>query len=1167
MPEARISDLFQIKNRFLRSAHLEKDFADPKALSGYVLTPQAHSYVSRLSAGLSPNSSQRAWRITGDFGSGKSSFALLVAHLFSGKNVGLSPYLRQSLDLKKIGAPRPQLLPILVTGSREPLAVALLRSLRRDLLNTCGQGRRPVVIEKIQTELDSASGAAIPDESVIRFLTEANAYITSTGKGSGLLIILDELGKFLEYAALHPDRQDVFLLQSLAEAASRSGKSPIFVVGLLHQGFNAYADQLSQSAQKEWEKVAGRFDELLFNQPLDQTANLVADALNVRIDRLPRGVAAQVRRDMGVTLDLNWYGAAFSRGNLLGNAVKLYPLHTTVLPALVRLFSRFGQNERSLFSFLLSNEPFGLQDFARRPAKADHFYRIHNLYDYARATFGHRLSLQSYRSHWSFIDSLIESFPADSETDLQVLKSVGLLNLLDANNLLPSEEAIVLAVAGDDAVEGRRVKTSIKKLQRDKHVLYDRGVAGGYCLWPHTSVNLDRALDDAVRSLGQTPQRISTLIHDYFETRPLVARRHYIETGNLRHFEVRFSPVEKLAANSQFSLDSADGGIIVALCETEEERQEALRFGSSSALAQRPEILFAVPSPLRVLAKLVQEVQKWEWVATNTPELNNDPFAAEEVARQVAASRQLLEERVHSFIGLQRFTGGTELQWFRRNKPITINSGRELLSYLSDVCDEVYSQAPKISNELVNRRSLSSAAAAARMRLIEGIFSFNDRPYLGMDPAKKPPEMSVYLSILKEGNIHRDVGGGRWALAEPDAKNDFCNVRPALRRIQQILESRADSRVKVSEIFAQLRRPPYGVRDGISPMLLAVFAIINEQHIAFYDNGAFMREMVGLDLMRLTKVPENFEIQYCKIAGVRSELFSQLFKILELKPSKKSGIDLLDIVRPLCVFAAQLPPYTHKTRRVSANAAAVRSALLSAKEPATLLFRELPQACGFDAFPSDDAAHAKEVKKFVRALKNALDELRIAYPELQGQMKTALAEAFEASGHFQEVRDALSRRAENILIAVKEPRLKAFCMRLTDRNLPEAEWLESLGSLVCSMPPAKWTDTEVEKYEQELSQLCERFQRVESIAFTARKSSDNESALRVSITKSDGSEIDNVIYVMEGEEERVAEIEEKIVLLLGKTERVGLAAAARAFWKVLSQKGERANDYTGSSHS
>jgi hypothetical protein len=89
-----------------------------------------------------------------------------------------------------------------------------------------------------------------------------------------LTVIIDELGKFLEFAALHPQRQDVFLLQQLAESASRSGDQPLFIVGLLHQGFNAYADYLNQSAQREWDKVAGRFDEIVFNQPVEQIAHV-----------------------------------------------------------------------------------------------------------------------------------------------------------------------------------------------------------------------------------------------------------------------------------------------------------------------------------------------------------------------------------------------------------------------------------------------------------------------------------------------------------------------------------------------------------------------------------------------------------------------------------------------------------------------------------------------------------------------------------------------------------------------------------------------------------------------------------------------------------------------------------------------------------------------------
>jgi hypothetical protein len=36
MRDRRISDLFDLKSRFLRSVQLERDFRDPAALAGYV---------------------------------------------------------------------------------------------------------------------------------------------------------------------------------------------------------------------------------------------------------------------------------------------------------------------------------------------------------------------------------------------------------------------------------------------------------------------------------------------------------------------------------------------------------------------------------------------------------------------------------------------------------------------------------------------------------------------------------------------------------------------------------------------------------------------------------------------------------------------------------------------------------------------------------------------------------------------------------------------------------------------------------------------------------------------------------------------------------------------------------------------------------------------------
>ncbi len=279
MLDTKISDFLEIQHRFLRSIHLSRDFKDPSVLESYVLTERIQSVLMRIARGLTPNSGQRAWRITGDYGSGKSSFALVLAHLFSNKQLSLPTPLRNAVDFDKLGISTPRLLPVLVTGTRTALSTALIQSLYDALLDVYERGREPNILKHIREYLATESDADVADATTLTLLQEAIECLINTDKAAGVLIVLDELGKFLEFAALHPDRQDIYLLQRLAETAARSGKRPLLVIGLLHQSFHAYTDQLSQSTQKEWEKVSGRFEELLFSQSIDQIITLTVGAL------------------------------------------------------------------------------------------------------------------------------------------------------------------------------------------------------------------------------------------------------------------------------------------------------------------------------------------------------------------------------------------------------------------------------------------------------------------------------------------------------------------------------------------------------------------------------------------------------------------------------------------------------------------------------------------------------------------------------------------------------------------------------------------------------------------------------------------------------------------------------------------------------------------------
>lgn len=1136
----RISDLFDIQKRFIRSTHLERDFADHTALRGYVLTPPAQEGFDRLLQGLNPKSGQRAWRITGDYGTGKSSFALALAHLLSDGD-GLPQQVRKCVDFRSLGVKRPNLLPVLVTGTRAPLGEALRMALAKSLEELCRRGKQPQLISKLRVPTGQKPGDQDGAEE-IALLLEAGRFVRSSGKADGLVIILDELGKFLEFAALHPDRQDIYLLQMLAEAASRSGDTPIFVVGLLHQGFHAYAEQLVLTTQKEWDKVAGRFEEILFNQPLEQSTAMVANALNIRREKLPRGATGRLEEEMSGAIALGWYGVDAVRHRLISVAPAIFPLHPTVIPVLVKLFARFGQNERSLYSFLLSNEPFALQSFAEQPAKADSFYRLHHLYDFARAAFGHRLALQTFRSHWNQIESVVESFPRDHVAELQILKTVAILNLVDSPQLLASEEAIALAVDSTSQEAAAKVKKTLKSLQRAKSVLYYRGAAGGYCLWPHTSVNLERAYQDA-RDAITPPKNIGPLIREKLETRPLVARRHYIETGNLRHFEVQFVPAAELL-ESLSARTNADGLVLVALCETEGERRKAIDFATSRGMANRREVLIAVAQPLQGLASLVTEVQRWEWVLANKPEMNHDNYALEEATRQLAASRQVLAKRLQSYVGLRQFTETLGLAWFYKSQSVSIGTGRALLEKLSSICDKLYPDAPKIQNELVNRHELSSAAAAARLRLIERLLQHSPEPYLGMDPSINPPEKSMYLSVLKEARLHRDGPEG-WAACIPGENEDTCHVRPVLLRLQEVLEGAKGRRVKVTSLFAEMKSQPYGVRDGLCPLLLAAFAVIHEKDVAFYDQSSFLKQVTGQEFHRLMKAPENFEVQYCRIAGVRTVVFEQLFRVLH--PDKKpKSIDLLDVVRPLCVFAAQLPEFARKTTRVSKMASSVRDALVQAEEPATLLFQTLPEACGCDHFEADAPPSPPKVKKFVERLRDSIEELRAAFPHLLQTMKDEFQACFNRPGKLESARTDVAHSANRVLLSVKEPRLKAFCLRLADQGLDDDQWIESMGSFLCSKPPSKWIDRDIQQFEEELHRFARQFFRVESTLFGKSAESAGTQAMRVSITCHDGSEVDKVVRLNEGELKKVTELEEKIRLFLGEHNRLGLVAATRA---------------------
>jgi hypothetical protein len=1121
-------------------------------LDDYCLTGFGLGCLASVADGLKQNSTRRAWRFTGDYGTGKSSFALLLARCVQSARSPLPPMLRRTISEQCSEFDERNFLPILLTGSHASLGAALLEAIASSIPSRIFKQlpRAAQALVRNRKDVDYL----LTDDQIVNLFESVCSIAIEKGLAEGLLIVLDEAGKYLEHAALHTESHDVMLLQRLAECAQRSAEQPILIVCLFHMAFTAYAAQLSPAAQREWEKVSGRFEDVPFAHPLEQVAQLVSAALRVDKQRTPPKLLAEASEIAGEASRMRWIGTKASARAWQQLAPNFFPIDPMLFPVALRFFQKFAQNERSLFSFLFSHEPLGLRAFAACPIAEATLLRIPSFFDYVRANFGHRLAQMSYRTRWSVVEAVIEAATDLLPIEQQVLKTVALLNLLNSDEFRPTEDAIALAVGGVESSGRRHVRRVLATLSK-AHRLFFRGEVHGYSVWPYSSVDLDKAYEKARAAIAET--RIAASVQSQLPQRAIVARRHYIQTGNLRHFAVEYAAGSDLAsAVAKPCPDAlADGRLVVALCEDESERRSALE--AAQRIAQElPLTLIAVTRPLRQLRGFVAEAQRWEWVSTHTPELNTDNHARGEVSRQLEHTRDMLDRKLDEFVGLHRVNRTTTLEWFHQGASLTrLGTGRALMQKLSDVCDDCFSEcAPQIRNELVNRHELSSAAAGARMRLMERMLTHADQPRLGIPETKHPPELSMYLSVLKTAGAHRHHEG-TWEIHLPiNQREDPCNLRHTFAFLRNELEQSPDTRRPVLSLYSALEKPPFGVKRGLLPLLLTAFASVHGHELAFYERGNFLPQIGGEMFHRLAKVPELFELQWCKIEGLRAQILEDLRHVVSLPPSKSNRTRLLEIVRPLCRFATELPEFSRRTRQLSGAALRVREVLLTAQEPVTLLLHRLPEACGLAPFLAGSTASPATAQAFVRQLHAALRELHGAYGAMIQRLEGRIASQFRLGDQLTaQSREQILQRTRFLKPHLRESRMVALANALTDTNATESSWMAGIGSVILTKSPMTWTDADEARFDSELVDLIGRFLRVEHLHHGGVSSGEFGRAVRVSITQPDGDEVAEVLHVSSDEESRLDEVEKRFNEFLIKEGNVALVAAARQIGEQLSR--------------
>ncbi len=478
--------------------------------------------------------------------------------------------------------------------------------------------------------------------------------------------------------------------------------------------------------------------------------------------------------------------------------------------------------------------------------------------------------------------------------------------------------------------------------------------------------------------------------------------------------------------------------------------------------------------------------------------LEGDVAARKEVNEQRAELAGYVYDQLTRLIASDE-KGENPCDWIWQGKPIPIENERALQGRLSRICDEVFSKTPEIWNELVNRKSPSPSAVHGLKKLLEAMLEHGEKPRLGIEGT--PAEYGLYASVLEATGMHREEEG-TWAFRAPREEKQGC--RAVWEAIADLLRNAEGQRVSVQAFYDTLTGAPYGVREGLLPILLFAFYQHAGDEIALYEDGSFVHDPGYAEIERFLNTPGKFAFQHVSIGGTRAEVLRQLAPLVGLS---EASSEPLPFVIQLLKAVRGLPPYVRKTARLSDEALAVRETLHRATEPATLLFEELPEACGVPSFLGSTEPQAEHAAAFVSRLQEALRELGRAYDDLIGDIEQQIAQAFRLQARdAEERRSELAERTQVLLPHATETSLKSFCVRATDEILDTQGWYETLAALLAKRPPAQWVDKNRETFKSNLAEVAQRFRQREPLYFDTPQRPEAERGSTLGVGSTDESE-------------------------------------------------------------
>ena len=1114
-----LSTKIKISGRFLRSTRIDQDL-DSSSIEGYILSKSLQDLLLGIGE-QQMNSGQGAYTWTGPYGSGKSSLALALTSLLSGNEK------QREKAASTIGYEFSKklwkLLPPKVEGWK--------------CLSIIGQRGEP---ERVIANYLSSSGlieniGLITPESVIKeILTIANASVSKTG---GLIILIDEMGKFLENAAL--SNSDIYFFQLLAEAASRSN-GRLIVIGILHQAFQEYAGRMSKDSRDEWMKIHGRFVDVPVNVSGEEQIELISRAITQ--SSIPEENSSIVKRTAEL-IQKNRPAISNSIEAALMRSWPLNPITTILLGPISR--RSYGQNQRSIFSFLGSSEGMGFQDFLRQTSISSHkTFLPENLWDYLLFNLESSIAVSNDSHQFSSAKDALARCQKNNENYLEVgiIKTIALLELTQRQTGIGADiEALCLSLPNATMKE---ILSAIQSLENKSIVIFKK-FRDVYALFEGSDFDIENAMDEAYREI---PGVDLSSVSEALAVSSISAKRHYHQTGALRWCDLKVMPVVQLNEEAKAFTEGNNAFGLFALAiptlnESSKEIEKAIK--KVQTVSDSFDFIITTSDNSKILLALVKDRAALVHILKNNKDIQRDKIARREIGDRLEAISHQIEQEVW-----QLLNGAIWRVDSKDYRKLTWTGINELASELAD---RRFDKTPHIYNELLNRDKPSSSANGALKALLHAMVHREGDVGLGF--TKYPAEKGLFVSLIEHNNLYLQVDG-KWQFVAPK-KGDVANLYPLWEIARYYLEQNESRSVKLEEIYGLWKSAPFGVKEGMLPLLSVLFMLSERANLAFYRDGIFLSTITDIDIDYLLKAPQVIQIRWMNMSGVARKLLANMADVAaEFTGNPVLELEPLDVGRALIAAYEKTPGWVRRTSRLSKNAQSIRTLFKRSNDPNKFIFDDIPALYADET----DVATEEGIEFVSNKIRLGLKDILGAYELMLNGLRELVLEELQVHSRSSQAYAELNERAENIKGISGNLRLEAFINRA--RSLDDSlDQIESLAGLAINKPPKNWIDSDMDRAAIELINFAQLFNKHEMVArVKGRKDKREAMAIVVGLDglpKTYLHEFD----VMENDKEKVSKLAQEIKKLLdvnkrGADQNLLLAALASVSAMVISEQHE-----------